>query len=770
MCLYSRRLATIQEAAPDKEAQTVYRVKPWRFFGASSKFLQRQHKVSRGHCRREKTFYAFERVCTSMLSVAWDSAFVCTRCTIRQLSRKSGVKGARRIARRYITYAAEDTGSERQQEHSTSAKEKGQHELLHRISGRPIRHRRAKLGVESLGKPAEIIIVDEDDKPRFFKDFPLEDSNSGKTPINEVLKEAVRNSDPNLKPEEIKANIEHFRTFFKSDDRRVTFSQKQDIAQKLSDAFSKRQLYEYIATWLNNTEKSGEDAQGESKKPSFALKIYDITPSSSKWKLTTTILSNLWKLQVYGERRTIEMEVDQRKSGLIDYLNEDLKKNLQLASAQVELVGHRKRVRLTGAGSAIDSLQSQLVDFLSTAEVTKVESPRSLLARQQLLLFKKQLGTQLSDYIGHRHGVFVRRDPHASGLVWTIASHPGNDRAVKKAIRDLHLSVQDPIYMKKANLWTIPGSWDAQAIDVQVEASNNETYPISIKWQRWAGSTLKVPTPSIGSIFSKLERLAKSSKKGRKFDLSLLKYKGLTASLTATYGQVLFQGYMYMTKGSSKQEATKRPALLSQVPRHIVLGKEYPRLPQTLATLPFQERSKHIEIILSPTPQLDGSHLQLPNIRLTLPASTEKSPAKPHIMTAQVILDKRTYVLLLPHTPLDIHFEIDLCYDLLVSDSEVDKAFLMAIQDELFSNITSFRDLPGLIELQLPDTLDKLQRPQRKDTIQSTTDPSLQEHPLSSRSVSYMVKSSLEVEELRFVYNGFPLVYSHSSDLIFPRS
>lgn len=741
-----------------------------------------------------------------MLAARLENAFICDRCIFRLVSRngklkRSSITRLSKWHRRNASSAAigprlvHDTSRGKTSNVATKTKIED-YEVLLKLDGKAVRHKRAQLGVPSLGEPAEIVIVDEESGParKFWSTDLDQRPQSNSSSLNETIKETVDNVGKTLTREEINANIEGLRTSLAHDDGWITATQQDKLSRNLREGFSQPQLYEYIRGQYADNPTEGKDP--ESTSSIFLSKTSTINRlrKAGKSTLINNIINKLWKFRIKGEWKTVEIKLDSSKLALLStnpspqykamHRGANLRVEYRVKKSAVvgkgskgersSAEGHSTAtLRVHGIADNMDRMESKLTKFISDIQVRDVQLPP--VDDEATAHFNKELPQILAKKYGV-HVTKLRNRP-----AWAVAFYPTDDRVFGRVIRDIHLSRRLPYQMENARLWSDQSS-DLRLVDVDCDESMPEAYRRRYNWQRWTNPYARTPTkPRASDITKDLAPLKKASTFWRNIkSLDVLANGGdVKFEMSATFGQTLVKNIRDRPPlSTAKSDIRRTPALSKSA--SIAFARDYPRLPQMLSTLSQKAQSKQIELILSPKSQTNPTQKEFPEIHLAF-STTEKDPdGGAQTTKMQAIFGQKPYDLLLPQNVLDIRLEHRLFYDLLKAKEESVKYFVSTLRAQLLANTKSITDVPGVIDICFPRTLDGFMAvdtssatPDAANNDEATDFNKTTETPpsdteagkASSNAISYLVTSPRFVDTVYFDYGGYPLSYSQYTDL-----
>ena len=738
-----------------------------------------------------------------MLAAGLESAFICNRCLVRIASRNHKLKSSS-VTRLSKDYRRNASGtavgqrlvheiSENDINNASTKMRDDDYEVLLKLHGKPVRHKRAQLGLPSLGKPAEIVIVDEEAEPSrgFWSINSDQHSQSKPASLNETIKETVDNVGRKLTREEINANIEALRASLAYDDVWISATQRDQLQQNLREGFSQPQLYEYIRGQYLDNPAEGKESETTSSILLSRTSTINRMRKAGKSTLINILINKLWNFQVKGEWKTVEIKLDSPKLALLStnpspqFRAMHRRSNLRIeyhvekpAKVGKDLKGRRPiaTLRVHGIADIMDRMESKLKQYISDIQIRDVQLPQ---VDDEV---KPYFNKDLPQILAKRYGIHISK---LSSSAWAVAFYPQDDRVFGNVIRDLYQSRRLPCQMENARLWGGQPS-DLRLVDVECDESMHEVYRHRFKWQRWTNpNATTLTSPQASDIRTDLAPLKKASRfwNNTKSLDALTKNGDVKFEISAAFGQTLVKNMSDRPpESTSKSDIRRTPVMSKSAP--IAFARDYPRLPQMLSTLSQKARSRHIELILSPKSQPIDTQIIFPEIHLAFSA-TEKDPdGGPQTIKMQAIFGQKPYDLLLPQNVLDIRLEHRLFYDLLQANEESVKSFVGTIREQLLADTNSIADVPGVVDICFPRILDGLIAEDTSSTIPDTAengepvDPSktTQTPPSdsetsqpASNTISYLVSSPKLIDTVCFDYGGYPLSYLQYTDLTYKR-
>lgn len=226
------------------------------------------------------------------------SAFVCLRCQLRLAQKsqrsqwlKSSDQGKSQTQRRWQSAAA--VAEDSQDYVDAIEPPRSVPQKIFKYKGEKVwkPERTAQLGVSSLGKPAEVLLLHERDRPIPRAPAEPRDAREG-----DVLPAAWSTENSLLSPEQVTKNIEQIREQASKDLNGDQDVQRKQVRKKLQMGFSARQLQNYI-----------EQNQGEATKPWRKRPYNKNFQYSVKAQMAWHIFKNIWGIQAPETTETMEV-------------------------------------------------------------------------------------------------------------------------------------------------------------------------------------------------------------------------------------------------------------------------------------------------------------------------------------------------------------------------------------------------------------------------------------------------------------------------------
>ncbi|KKY25350.1 hypothetical protein UCRPC4_g01828 [Phaeomoniella chlamydospora] len=613
-----------------------------------------------------------------------ESAFVCGKCAARLTTRlrpshRAVLKDFAKPRKRYLSTPA------------SSEQPEDQVQIKPFVAGSKNGHRKRnqfkvqKLGVSRLGKPADIIIVDDEPSPRrSHRETPTSAVEQKTASTLDVIHDLMREVDHKLTPAEVNDNIDSLKKAVAGDQTLVPLAQLDELAKVLQQGFSTMQLHFYITHALgiseskhsdnldkadaffkdykhtitskpaNQLAKSGDSTRSRKERNSLLQAI----KKSSKLKLASIIVDRIWGLKAIGEPAVHDVALDSKKGRLLrDVRTPEIRELFRSPGRRISVSADGKNAKLTGPNEDIEQIVTRFNEIVSQIVVQTFHVPRLPYGSEA------DLDANFVRHLSHKYNVVVTREQSNN---WTITSYPGSSQTVDAVLRDIYTERGMVSRKEKAIIWAGDGYKNINKVDGVLSEEHGWFHQQVQGWKRLSGNA---PPPAALSLEHAVD-LAMLSKITSRIDALPSIADGLSCQASATFGQSLFAKTKSKVNGPDRKGNPTASALPSITHDSVAFARNYPRLLQTLAAMEFQSGSKEMELILSPMPSLAKVVNPHPPIRVTLSTSDRGSNGKPVIEKISAVLDHNHSDLLLPHAPVDIRFEVQLRYDI-PRDSEL---------------------------------------------------------------------------------------------------
>ena len=553
----------------------------------------------------------------------------------------------------------------------------------------------AKLGVPSLGRPAEVLLLDERD--RLIPKAPLEPEDGRK---GDVLIEAWNTQNQSLSPEQLTKNIEHIRDqALQSPDR--YHEDGRQLRKRLQQGFSAKQLRNYI-----EQKQGGSATPWKKKSQRKKQKLY----SSEKPQMVSYIFRHIWgirELDVAEARETVETEVSKQVAMLHDFVEAlllaDTSSLKQISSdhkVQIDFFRRPAKILVSGPLGSVKAAQEAIVKLQSKIKTQNIS-----------ITDPERVGADIIESplfaeIRQRYGVHLT----GSKRFVKVYYHVDKPRDLAAIRRDLWLAQRQATELSHCIVW--PKVSSATSSQVFVYLSDPDSNEGTGTGKRFIASQEQAPAPSMPqmSILQKasFSEIYKSYREAMAFPAKqsqlILKPAGTRIETRASFGQVLINDSVskgndvhMITRGMKASFITQIP-LLAQFLAKRKLWKDDG--PQTSSAAPSQSPDHgavdkvsplseplqfRYELLLTSVRQ----SISLPSFRIQLVgADANLGLGQPlQIKAVSAIFAKKTSHLLLPSQSVDIQFESLVLQDIYREgiQSDVEHEKLLSKLAEYFS-------------------------------------------------------------------------------------
>ena len=615
----------------------------------------------------------------------------------------------------------------------------------------------AELGVSSLGKPAEVLVLQHRD--RFIPKAPTDEDAQNEP----QLLEALQAETAPLDPEQVKHNIEQIKKPFGDDGHVLDEAQWKELRYNLVKGFTHVQLLEYIRHMeekMGHTSKQAvESADAPSSTP-FSSELSRIVRerpelkragrNKIKKRAAISIITDIWGFSLPAG----EDEAEQMQSATVSMAryhigalkaqqSQSFKKLSESFKVKIDVFQDKSKIVINGSTDAVEEARKALISMRSQITSMKIylEKGKHLLPG----LSEGKYEQRLLEEVGRNRPVYVEKKNLNKGAPSVRIFYHHSARQEAEAVRrDIILagrrigppsSISIWPRLKQQSTWLVPyTSW--QALPWWERLGD---------WGRWnfsqeadAKATKSSPThdASTSTLANQVyEWLCRSNLKPN----SSSKSGSMTQQYMALFGQALFlrdvkQQLHSVLKAQHMRLPNPQPsslphanhALYSSSPRIVT---DIPLLAQSLASCkPWSVISKgsidskkhscstghfmHRLLLLPATKET-----YLPSLQVYLKGDKSnlglRQPLRIHSISA--ILEERSHVVLLPDRAVDVEFRRQTLYHLYVANWKTNpKHDQFKNQFLHYLNQAQGQEVPGFapfVKLSLPAEFGHLFKP-----------------------------------------------------------
>ncbi|KAF7512328.1 hypothetical protein GJ744_001896 [Endocarpon pusillum] len=618
---------------------------------------------------------------------------------------------------------------EPQRKHRTSKKRKNK---LRWIWKPP---RVAKLGVSSLGKPAEVLVLK--DRDRHIPAATDDEAERSKASQPRIL-EALHAENLPMSSESVRQSLDQIADPYRNQSKALSGEQRVELKKKLMDGFTQEQLRSYCE--IDNRPKlvtnTGTHASSSIGRPiptgnptpdGDALK--DVTaekglPKLGKAGLVDHILRHKWAFTSLADEQT-ERYVPlptQKLEYVLKHRQSLLKEVEEQFSVTIEVAGGNGRINIQGGLKQVTAAQDTLTSFCR--DITRLRV-RSASKGTDL---KMVVTSSLLDYLTRTYNVMI---VWASKQGEDIKGHEGSlsicyhktqdlqnalnaERTILVAERNSLPAIKDAEPQEKVSMWVRQNFSQADLVLHPLPEHWNRLDQKT--WSRWtlpqlplgrsyidSGSDLSarhqmvMQLTSINKQSTTISKTLKGVLDEFFMDMSLKKKYGIRRLINSDYvkeevfahiGKILFP-HGEMTFADAFRpigKSTKSKILRAKTLNSTLMSPDIPGLPNFLRSLaPFDEPESAIDGLKDqkharkyrlryvPLTSHLFSGLQLPAIEIdVLRKGKSGSVVTNRIIGAWAVLAEQSHKLLLPAFTVDLLFGRRLKRKLLITPSEDD--------------------------------------------------------------------------------------------------
>jgi hypothetical protein len=667
-----------------------------------------------------------------MFDRAVQTAFVCLRCESRLLRQRPACSSLVRLRRPKPTARWQSTAAARVEDEDDNNEDRSQEEefdtkhsssdSLHvmrksRKEGPPsqynIAYRKfrpdgvAELGVSSLGKPAEVLVLQPRD--RHIPKMPTEDDGQE----DPQLLEALQAETAPLDPEQVKHNIEQIKKQFGDGDQILDDARWNELRYSLVKGFTHVQLLDYIRHMEARKEHSSKqavestDASSSTPISSELSRIISEKPdlkragrNKIKKRAAVSIMKDIWGFShPTGEEEAEDMQsatvsMSRHHIGALKaQKSQPFKKVSELLQVKIDIFQEKNKLVVYGGIDAVEEARKALISMRSQITSINIDFGK----RKYLLpnLREGKYEQKLLDEAGRNRAVYVeKKNLNKAAPSVRIFYHQSDRQEAEAARRDILLagrrigprsSISVWPQLKQQSAWLVPyTAW--QALPWWERLSS---------WGRWsflqeadteaqkapkAPPTDEVPTTAL--IMEVYQQLCRSNTKSN----PTLKSEPITQQHTVLFGQAVFRRDLkqqlnsvlnaqhtkvpniehrnlqhsgHPASSSSPKIITDIPllaqCLASCKPWSVLLQESTDSRSQSALTGQFVHRLLLLPVTAEPTSSALVVYLKGDDLHLGL-----RQPLR--IYSISAVLEERSHVLLLPDRAVDVEFRRQTLY------------------------------------------------------------------------------------------------------------
>jgi hypothetical protein len=534
--------------------------------------------------------------------------------------------------------------------------------------------RTAQLGVSSLGRPAEVLLLNERDRP-----IPKAPAEPEKLREGDVLPQAWNTENLSLSPEQVTKNIEQIRDQAGKDLEGDQGIQRIQVRKKLQMGFSASQLQNYI-----------EQKQGEAAKPWRKTPYSKGFHYSVKAQMAWYIFKHIWGIQ--GQEATETAETVEADTSKEIQMPPDMLEALLLtdnatlrqisASHNVQIDFFRPSIRkpaqiiISGTSKAVEAAREALQKLRGNVRTQSIE-----VGDRQKIEYGVEEASLLTE-IRQRYGVHIK-SMKSGILVYYHVDKPPDAAAIR---RHLLLAQRQTSQASHSTIW--PNTKPENLVKVHVGLSADMSHEAIGRSMRLIAPEGQARSPSVVQMSKdQKESFTKVYNSTREAVTSNQKQKKLVAAQSGTRNEIrAFFGQALINDGDSGQINTISPnmklSFTTQIPllaQFLVKRKLWkanetqPSRSAGSADNPNQGsankmRLLHVpgflyQLVLSPG-RSSPSHF--PRLKIQLGGADVSLGLNQQLQIKRIslMLVEQTSYLLLPSQAVDVRFERQLVHEI----------------------------------------------------------------------------------------------------------
>ncbi|OAL30089.1 hypothetical protein AYO20_08892 [Fonsecaea nubica] len=533
----------------------------------------------------------------------------------------------------------------------------------------------AQLGVNSLGTPAEVLLLPTRD--RRIPEVP-KDEGTGKM-LGSTLEESINSESAPLSGPKLAENIEHVRSLVGKMRGQLEKHEWTTLKRQLHTGFQKQQLTKYIRLRKGNLSVT-DDLEKYNKREIIKYLVEEV------WGFTTPVQDEPVSTGKQS-KMVITLHEPVKFDHLLMHPSQPLKKIAEELDVQLDVYPSQYKIRATGSRSnAQQALQriSRYVKNLGQIVIPLHDTHRDMYqdpaTREYLTAYLKSIQRKYP-------GLNIGMDEQYIRIV-----HLGNQRGADQARREILLSVPTGTTSGESVIWPRKVT---SAIAYQPFPTPSE-FPALLHHAQWLRLVSISPSPPTGNAGSRKEAaltpilqglwgtsdpFAKVGSEGNRQELY--------HDVTAKFGQALTKEVLQAANGGAAQHV----AVDSQKQGRYFVGGG-PFLPQHLALMepwidppsnPANDIDQHARAILrlELSPVLTST--DLPTFEIIVTAGEAVGGQRPRLKVVRVsaIHQEKHLTVLCPHTRMDVRLTQQLKQDLAYpgsSETDVVQAFMNALR------------------------------------------------------------------------------------------
>ena len=543
----------------------------------------------------------------------------------------------------------------------------------------------AGLGVSSLGKPAEVLVLQPRD--RRIPKVPTQDEGENEPQLLESLQAETAPLDP----DQVKHNLEQIKKQFGNGGQVLDKAQWKELRHNLVKGFTHVQLLDYIRHIEKSLKRTSQQVLEAANAPSPTSlspelsRIISEKPDLKKSKknnikrrAVVSIMKDIWGYSLpAGEEegedvQSVTVPVSLRhisflgtqEAQALKKIAESLKVKIDIFQQRCQLVIHGSPNAIDQAKEAITSIRSQITTLNVDLRTEKLLLP---------ILREDRYIQRLLDEAGRNKSVYIESKNLKKGALLRILHHRNQRQEAEAARREILLASRRLESESSISIWpptsATPSTWLVPYTSWQ---------PLSwweslSSWGRWNFYQRSDPKAKEASPTHEIPTTALAKKVQQKLSTSHLQHRSLSKSGPITlqdialFGQALFardvkQKFQSMLEGHQRHEIphTLGPRMVTDVPM----------LAQSLASCKpwsVSSRDSTDHRMLSASTRRYLHHLlllpataksSLPALQVYLTGEDAhlglRQPLQVHSISA--ILEERSHIVLLPDRVVDLNF------------------------------------------------------------------------------------------------------------------
>lgn len=530
----------------------------------------------------------------------------------------------------------------------------------------------AKLGVNSLGNPAEVLLLPSRD--RIIPQVPQDDE--PKQADDGYLQESLDSEKSPLSVEKLKGNINQVRLQAGQDNGVLDTATWRRMKRSLSKGFTRAQLLLYVETY--------------EQEHSIIGKLSDMLKTSEpKALIAELLIQELWGFTT----PSLDTEVTQKdkvtiigcahqyaamQTVLLDPA-QPLREVAETWNVKVDVFREHKKIQLTGKPQSVEAADVDVREMLKSVnyKLLSVVTPLGLQLKEHRL---GQVKVALTQYLENKYSVHIRAVKMGEDAKQGISLHvyylPDHEHKVDEIKREIVAAAKEQPSLDRAySIWPAPREGDP-LVAPAYPFTEPRVFPETDKWARYVSDAHNV---RFAQMNEETRRAFEATAKGvQKSIIETRKPQAkpsrqLRSEWSIRFGHTLVPESQANSTALSIEKGSRLPktAFSTRLPilsQFLALRRSKSNTIQTTSNLSDGSESRVLRLLFEP----EHSTTRFPPLEVFVRPSTTDDGEEQSLKIVQISarLVYRSHLVLLPGYPVDLEVARHLKRDLYVGDQD----------------------------------------------------------------------------------------------------